>query len=126
MRWGEYENCIQELKNLKIQIKDYSDLKDQVEWDHSKTDNVQELQRCHQILTALNKTFPAIERMKLGVKFLTALIEMRHLKNYNQAEKMLWDIYEKCQQNKQHLCNSYGFNLYVPGATLSWAIRNKP
>ena len=90
----DYDNCLQELKNLNILLKDYSELKDQVEWDHSKTDNVQELQRYHHILTALNKTFPAVERMKLGVKFLTALIEMRHFKNYKQAEKLLWELYE--------------------------------
>ena len=90
----DYDNCIQELKNLNILLKDYSELKNQVEWDHSKTDNVQELQRYHQILTALNKTFPAVERMKLGVKFLSALIEIRHFRHYRQAETLLWELYE--------------------------------
>ena len=94
----DYNNCLQELKNLNILLKDYSDLKDQVEWDHSKTDNAQELQRHHQILVALNKTFPAVERMKLGVKFLTALIELRHSKNYKKAEMLLWELYEKANK----------------------------
>ena len=94
----DYDNCLQELKNLNILLKDYSDLKEQVEWDHSKTDNVQELQQHHQILTALNKTFPAVERMKLGVKVLSALIEMKHFQNYKQAEKLLWDLYESANK----------------------------
>ena len=90
----DYENCIQELKNLNILLKDYSELKEQVEWDHAKTDNVQELQKYHQVLMALNKTFPAVGRMNLGVKLLTALVEVKHFKNYKLAEKMLWKLYE--------------------------------
>ena len=90
----DYDSCLQELKNLNILLKDYSELKEQVEWDHSKTDNAQELQKHHQILTALNKTFPVVERINLGVKVLVALIEMKHFKNYKQADKLLWELYE--------------------------------
>ena len=110
----DYENCIQELKNLKILIKDYSELKKEVELDHCRTDNAQELQICHNILEELKKNFQAVQKMQMGLKFAEALIEIRYIKNYKQAEKLLWELYEEA--NKTH------YLLFIPYILCSMAL----
>ena len=97
----DYENCIQELKNLKILLKDYLNLKKEVELDHSRTNNVQKLQTYHKILEKLKKNSQNIQKIQLGVKFIEACIELYYTKNYKQAEKLSWDLYEEA--NKTNL-----------------------
>ena len=101
MEIEDYENCIQELKNLKILLKDYLNLKKEVELDHSRTNNVQKLQIYHKILEKLKKNFQNIQKMQLGVKFIDARIELNYTKNFKQAEKLSWDLYEEA--NKTNL-----------------------
>ena len=94
----DYENCIQELKNLKILLKDYLNLKKEVELDHARTDNTQELQYYHNILEGLKKNVQNIRRIQLGLKFSEALIEIKYTKNYKQAEQLLWELYEEANK----------------------------
>ena len=94
----DYENCIQELKNLKILTKDYLQLKKEVEWDHSRTNNVQELTNCRNILEVLKKRTPSVQAMQLGLKYAEAGIEINHTKNYRQAKKLLWELYEEANK----------------------------
>ena len=118
----DYENCVRELKSLKILLKDYLKLKEEVELNHSQTDNVQKLQFYDQILKDLKKNFQLIQKMRLGLKFMEALVELGHIKNYSQAEKLLWELYEEANKT-----NSYFFVPYVLCA-LSWChikLKNK-
>ena len=94
----DYKNCLQELKNLKILLKDYEQLKQNLEWDHTQTDNIQELAKYQNTLQALKENQPNVQGMKLGINFLTALIEIKYIKNYKQAEKLLWDVYEEANK----------------------------
>ncbi len=110
---GDYENCLQELKNLKILLADYLQLKKEVEWDHSRTDNTQELQNYHQILQELTKSEPKAQKIQLGLKFMELLVEIKHRKQYTQAERGLWDLYETANKTN----NTY----YIPYILCSMA-----
>ena len=100
---GDYKSCIQELNNLKILIQDYFKLKENIELDHSRTNNMQELQVCHSILEELKKNSQYIQKIQLSLKFLESLIEIKYKKNYKQADKLLWEIYEEANKTN----NSY-------------------
>ena len=86
----DYKNCLQELDNIEILLKDFSDLKEKAEWSYSTKENVQEIQKSHEILSSFKKAFPKVQRLKLMVKCLRVLVEMNHFKNYKQSEKILW------------------------------------
>ncbi len=96
-----YTSCIQELNNLKILIKDYLKLRQDIELDHSRTNNVQELQTYHSILEELKRRSYSIQHMKLGIKFSEVGIDIKYRKNYKQAEKLLWEIYEEANKTNQ-------------------------
>ena len=91
----DYKNCIQELKHLKIFVKEYFKLKKNTELVHSKTNNLQEQQRCHNLLQELKRIFPSVQRIKLSMRFSEALIAINYLKKYKRAEKLLWEVYEE-------------------------------
>lgn len=110
----DYENCRQELQNLKILLRDYLNLKKEVELDHSRTNNAQKLTTYHRILEGLKKNFPHIQRLKLGLKFIEAHIEINHVKNYKSAEKLLWELYEEA--------NKINCTLYTPYILCSMAV----
>ena len=103
---GDFELCIKELKNLKILIKDYLNLKKEVDLDHAKTNNVQELQLYHKIREDLKKNSTNIQRMSLGLKFMVAKIELNYKKNIKESEQLLWEIYEQA--------NKTNYTLFVP------------
>lgn len=94
----DYKNCIQELENLKILVRDYLKLKEEVELDNARTDNVQELQTYHHILEDLKKSFPNLQRMQLGLKYISALVEAKYAKKYKSADKLLWELYEEANK----------------------------
>jgi len=91
----DYKNCYQEIKNLKILLKDYLKLKEELEIKNTQTDNVQELQNYHNILENLKKNFPNLQRMQLCLKYMEALVEARNTENYKLADKLLWETYEE-------------------------------
>ena len=103
----DYKSCLQELNNLKILIQDHFKLKQNVELDHSRTNNIQELQICHNILEELKKNSYYIQKVQLGLKFTSALIEIKYTKNYKQAEKLLWEIYEEANKTNNSFLIPY-------------------
>lgn len=96
----EYESCIQELKNLKILLRDYLKFQKDMELDSSLTDNVQKLRNYHETLEGLKKNTHAIQKLQLSVKCAEVFIEIEHKKNYQQAEKLVWELYEEANKIK--------------------------
>ena len=116
----DYENCIQEIKNIKILLTDYFKIKKDIELEHSRTNNVQELQYCHKLLEELKKNFSNIQRLQLGLKFLESLVETKYTKNYKQAEKLLWENYEEANKT-----NNIFFIPYILNAMSFCSIKLK-
>ena len=110
----DYENCIKELKNLKILLEDYFKLKLKIELECSKTDNVQDLKDYHDILKILKENTESIQRIQLAFKYIEAIIEIKYRKAYEQAEKLLWEIYEKANKTNN--------TFFVPYVLYSMAI----
>ena len=109
----DYENCLQEIKNLKILLNDYFKLKEDVELDHSRTDNAQELQNYHQILQELKKNMPKVKRMQLGIKFMEILVDIEHKQEYIKAERLSWELYEEANKTNN--------TFYIPYILFSMA-----
>ena len=92
---ANYDKCLDELENLKLLIKSCFKLKEEIQTSLSDTNNSQELIEKHKIIEELDKCLPGIEKYRLGLKFFYALIEIKKLKNYSQAERLLWEVYEE-------------------------------
>lgn len=97
----DFKNCIQELNNLKILLKDHLKLKEDVELDNARTDNVQELQMQHNILEDLKKNYMNLQKIQLGIKYIEASVKIQYKQNYTLANKLLWELYEEANKINQ-------------------------
>ena len=103
----DYKHCIQELKHLKVFIKEYFKLKQDTELAHSRTNNSQELQVYHNLLKELKGNFQNVQKIQLSVKFSEALIAINYLEKYKQAEKLLWEVYEEANKTNNSFLVPY-------------------
>ena len=101
----EYSLCLKELDNLDILLKDYLDIKNELDGAAARQESPPENQAYYiRALNGLNKNLPKIQMMKIGIKLIKALIQIRHFKKYSQADKTLWSLYEEVNtQNMKYL-----------------------
>lgn len=119
----DFNSCVQELSNLKILIADYLKLKEEVELDHTRTENAQELQTYNKILNGLKKDFQKVQKIQLSTKLVEAVLEIQYRKNYNKANKLLWELYEEANKTNHTFLIPYIL------AQMSWCyvkLKNKP
>ena len=100
----EYSLCLKELGNLDVLLKDYLDMKNKLDEAVKRQGQSEENQAYYTKLKGLNKNFPKVQMMKVGITLIEALIQIRHFKKYSQADKTLWSLYEEVnRQNMKYL-----------------------
>jgi len=99
-RQKDYEKCIKDLESLQTLTDYYFNLKEEIQLDKSKTDNFQEHKNSHKVLEVIQKNYQYIQRMKLHMKALEALIECEYKDDSSKSDKLLWECYELA--NKTH------------------------
>ena len=102
-----YDKCIHEIAHVKVLLEDYFRLKSDIELKCSKTDNVQELNSLHSVLHELKKHLQSIQKMRLCVKYLHVIIQIKYKKAYKLADKLLWEMYEEANRTNQNFFIPY-------------------
>jgi len=102
-----YKSCLKELDNLKALLKDFLKTKDHLEEQREKAQFSQDKETHEKLLEGLTRRLSKVKMMRLGVLFMEASVEMRYLKKYKEAYKMLWNLYEETNKNNNNYLAPY-------------------
>jgi len=103
----DYKNCLRELENLNCLLKDFLDTKNKLEKELEEAKINQNKQIYDSLLKNLNKRLSKVQMMKLGLRFIEASIQIKHLKKYELADKNLWKLYEESNKNNNNYLVPY-------------------
>ena len=110
----DYKNCLRELENLESLLKDLSCIKKELKNKLESTAFFPEKEVYTKAFEYINKKTPEVQKMLLGIQYIDSLIQIHYLKQYDQADKKLWKLFEQT--------NKYNFNYMIPAilSTMSY------